>query len=125
MNDSILKSIKKLLGLEADYTVFDEDVKMHINSAFMILNQLGVGPEEGYIVTSDLESWKEFVGNEKDLQLVKSYVYLKVRLLFDPPANSFLVTAMEKQVTEYEWRLNVQIENGGFALPVIESEYTP
>lgn len=110
-NESILDSIKKLVGLDKDYDVFDTDIVMHINSAFFTLNQLGVGPPGGYSVTSDVETWDAFIGNDTRLNAVKSYVYLRVRLLFDPPANSFGISAMEKQVLEYEWRLNVHSEN--------------
>lgn len=112
--DSILESIKKLLGIDSEYTVFDTDIIIHINSAFMILNQLGVGPKEVFEITGKDETWDSFLGDRLiDLSAVKSYIYLKVRSMFDPPTNSFAVDAMDRQIKEYEWRLNVQAEKGG------------
>jgi len=110
MEDSILISTKKILGLAADYTVFDLDVLTHINAAFSILHQLGVGPDEGFFVEDDADLWSDFTllaGSEPSLSLVRTYVYLKVRMLFDPPATSFLQESMSNQIKEYEWRLNV------------------
>lgn len=106
---SILTSIKKLLGITAEYTDFDEDIIMHINSVFMILKQLGVGPKEGFSITGDTEEWADFLPNG-DVNLVKSYIYLKVRLMFDPPINASLVESINRQIAEFEWRLNVEIE---------------
>lgn len=108
-NQSILSTIKKMLGIAEDYDAFDTDVIVNINSVLMILNQLGVGPEKPFIIYGPNEKWSDFV--DKDVELVKSYIYLKVRLMFDPPSNSFLVSSMEKQISEYEWRLNVQVED--------------
>lgn len=105
MNDSILQSIKKLLGLDITYTDFDQDIIIHINSVFMILRQLGVGPEEGYKITSLANVWSEFTSDDIFIESVKSYVYLKVRMLFDPPTNSALITAIQSQISELEWRL--------------------
>ena len=105
MNDSILISVKKLLGIAPDYTVFDQDIIIHINSAIMVLNQLAVGLPN-FIVTSDAETWKQFIGTDTDLQGIKTLVYLRVRLLFDPPATSFAIDAVKTQIAEYEWRLN-------------------
>lgn len=107
---SILDSTKKVLGLEPDYTPFDIDIVMHINSTLATLNQLGIGPAEGFAIEGKEETWEEFIGDSKQLNSVKTYVYLKVRLLFDPPATSFAIDAMQKQITEFEWRLNVQRE---------------
>jgi hypothetical protein len=101
--DSILLSIKKLLGLDEDYTVFDSDIIIHINSAFTILYQLGVGPSEGFRIIDDTAEWSDFFG--LDIELVKTYIYLKVRLIFDPPQSSFLIEAYNKQIAEFEWRL--------------------
>lgn len=111
MTDSILTSTKKLLGISADYTQFDLDILMHINSVFATLNQLGVGPETAFYVNDDTEVWGDLLGVETDVNSVKSYVYLKVRLLFDPPTTSFAINAMEKMIQEYEWRLNVVADN--------------
>lgn len=110
MEESILISTKQLLGLAPDYTVFDPDVLTYINTAFSVLNQLGVGPVEGFVVLDDSAKWEDFallVGSEPSLGLVKTYVFLKVRMLFDPPQTSFLIEAMNNQIQEYEWRLNV------------------
>lgn len=107
MEDSILKSTKKILGLADDYTPFDLDVITHINAAFSLLDQLGVGQEGGFFITDDTAMWAEFLAPPNQLNLVKTYVFLKVRSLFDPPATSFLIEATEKQIKEYEWRLNV------------------
>lgn len=119
--DSILTAIKKLLGIEEDYTHFDADIILNINSVLMVLNQLGIGPETGLYITDKDETWSSLLGERKDLEAVKTYVYLKVRMMFDPPTNSFLVDATERQLTEFEWRLRAQaekteiIEEGGIA----------
>lgn len=110
MENSILISTKKVLGVDASYTVFDLDILMHINAAFSILQQLGVGPAEGFFIEDDSAQWTDFVlepGSEISINLVKTYVQLKARMLFDPPTTSFLIEAMTKQINEYEWRLNV------------------
>lgn len=104
MQESILTSIKKLLGVTEDYTHFDTDVIMHINSVFMILMQLGIGPAEGFSITGDSEVWSDFLSDATWFESVKSYVYLKVKLIFDPPQSGTLLNAMEKQVSEFEWR---------------------
>lgn len=108
MQDSILTDVKKLLGITEDYTHFDTDIVIYINSALSTLNQIGVGPQEGYRIGSADEGWSEFMGNTDLLEEIKSYVYLKVRLIFDPPTNAFMVTAMEKQIDELTWRLSVK-----------------
>lgn len=105
--DSILTSIKKLLGITEEYEHFDQDIIMHINSVFMILTQMGVGPEEGFSIEDDSASWSDFTSNAKVLESVKSYIYLKVRLLFDPPASSSVMDSMNRMISELEWRLNV------------------
>ena len=108
--ENILDSIKKLLGIDEADLNFDQELIMHINSVFMVLNQLGVGPVGGFKISSNEEVWTDFVSTRLDLESVKSYIYLKVRLLFDPPQNSFLVGSIEKQIEENEWRLQVQVE---------------
>lgn len=110
--ESILTSVKKLIGIEESYKHFDQDIIIYINSAFANLNQLGVGPTEGFNVESETETWSDFIGERKDLESIKSYVYLKVRLLFDPPQMGYLVDAIKDQIKEIEWRLNVQVEGG-------------
>lgn len=108
--ESILISIKKLLGLEADYTVFDADITMHINSVFMILNQLGVGPEKCFKIDDDLAVWTDFTEDIEQVEAVKTYIYHKVKMLFDPPSSSAVIEANKQIISELEWRLNVQSE---------------
>jgi len=110
METSILTSTKKILGIAEDYTVFDLDIITHINSAFSTLTQLGVGPPEGFMITDATEVWDDFVANDFQYNPVKSYVFLRVRQLFDPPSTSYLIAAVEKQIQELEWRLNVYRE---------------
>ena len=109
MDDSILLTIKKMLGIAEDDTAFDTDVIVCINSAIMTANQIGIGTD-GFIVTDSNETWGEFIGNDSRLEAVKLYIYLSVRLAFDPPANSFVVSSFEKQRDELTWRLNVHAE---------------
>ena len=109
--DSILTSIKKLLGIEEDYTQFDTDIIMYINSALMNLNQLGVGIEGGFTIEDATSSWSDLIGDRKDIQGVKTYIYLKTRLVFDPPQMGYLVDSITNQISELEWRLTVQVEN--------------
>jgi len=104
--DSILDSIKKPLQVQFDYDVFDHDIMMHINSVFFTLGQLGIGPEGGYQISDADDTWDAFLGDDPMLNSVKSYMYLRVRMLFDPPSNSFTQTAMKEQIQELEWRLN-------------------
>lgn len=111
--ESILVSIKKMLGIDKDYDHFDPEIIIHINSVLMVLEQLGVGPEEGFFITGNDEVWSVFLGKHlKHIEAVKTYVYLKVRLIFDPPTTSFLIDAITRQITELEWRLNVKAEGG-------------
>ena len=98
--DSILTSIKKLLGIAEDYEAFDMDIIIHINSAFMILNQLGVGPDEPFTITDKNDLWTDFISDTK-LETVKSYIYLKVKMMFDPPSSSFILNAMKDQISEF------------------------
>ena len=105
MEESILTSIKKLLNISVDDKSFDQDVLIHINSVFMILNQLGVGPEKAFRITGAENTWDEFLSDEEMLEAVKSYIYLKVRLIFDPPTSSVLAEAIKNNISELEWRL--------------------
>lgn len=107
MSESILTSVKKTLGLDSSYTAFDQDVILFINGVFSTLNQLGIGPEGGYSIAGDTETWDAFIGSNKKLNQVKTYVYLCVRILFDPPQTGYLMEALQKQKLELEWRLNV------------------
>ena len=108
--DSILTSVKKMLGIPEDYEQFDIDIIMHINSVFMILTQLGVGPEEGFTISNKSDKWSDFIGEGKLVELVKSYIYLKVRLIFDPPQSSSVIEAINRQISEFEWRINVEVD---------------
>lgn len=110
MEDSILISTKKILGLADEYTPFDLDVLTHINGAFSVLQQLGVGPLEGFFIEDANAKWTDFDVPAYQRNMVKTYVFLKVRLLFDPPSTSYLVEAANKQVDQLEWRLNVTRE---------------
>lgn len=104
MQESILTSIKKLLGITEEYTHFDADIIMHINSVFMILMQLGIGPANGFSISDDSAVWSDFLSDVTWFELVKSYVYIKVKLIFDPPQSGTLISAMENQASEFEWR---------------------
>lgn len=108
MNGSILNDIKKLLGIDPDYTDFDRDIIIGINSALMILAQLGVC-EEGFYIQNDEDEWADLLDGESELELVKSYIHLKVRLMFDPPSGAVL-ESMKELIKEYEWRLNVKVD---------------
>lgn len=108
---SILDSIKKLLGIDPTDTSFDDEIVMDVNSVFSILSQLGLGPPDGFFIQDNTQEWSSFLGERKDLEFVKTYIYQKVRLMFDPPQNSFLVDSIKKQCEEFEWRLNVQISS--------------
>lgn len=110
MNTSILTSTKKILGIDSSYTAFDLDIITHINSVFSTLSQLGIGPEIGFAIMDEDALWSDFLGNDHNLNAVKTYTYLRVRLLFDPPVTSFQLDAMKQQIAESEWRLNVYVE---------------
>ena len=108
--DSILTSIKNLLGIVEECTDFDQIIIMHINSVFSILNQLGVGPAAGFSIEDDSAVWSDFIGNDSRLSDVKSFVYLKVRMLFDPPLSSAVAESMDRLANELEWRINVTVD---------------
>lgn len=112
MEESILVSVKKLLGILDAYTDFDVDIIMHINSTFTILTQLGVGPSEGFMITDKTSTWGEFISDPAELNLVRTYVYQRVRLMFDPPTSSMLLDALKEQIREFEWRMNVAEDKG-------------
>lgn len=112
MNESILTSIKSMLGPDGDYDDFDKDLIIFINSAFSTLAQLGVGPPKGYCIQDAENVWSEFIpDNRDDLESIKTYVYLKVKLIFDPPTNAAALEAIKEQIKETEWRLNVAVES--------------
>lgn len=110
--DSILTSVKKMLGITEDYEHFDADLIMHINSVFMILTQLGVGPSKGFSIDGKSDTWDDFISTGSNLEAVKSYMYLKVKLLFDPPLSSAVMESMNRMISELEWRLNVSVDPG-------------
>ena len=110
-DESILAETKKVLGLDESVVVYDQDVLMHINSAIGTLSQLGIGPTGGFEVEDATAKWSDFLSTDLHLSPVKTYVYLRVRLLFDPPSNSWTTTAMKQQIEELEWRLNVVRED--------------
>ena len=115
MDDSILNDLKKMLGIDTELNVFDQDLIIHINSVFMTLHQLGVGPKSVFRISGPTETWSNFLvdsRSENDLSAVKDYIYLKLRILFDPPSTSYVLSALESQMKELEWRLNVQAERG-------------
>lgn len=125
MESSILKSTKKLLNLKEDYLAFDLDVIMFINSAFSSLSELGVGSDPMMVVTGDEETWEQLNLDDDALSLVKIYIYLKVRMLFDPPATSFLIASVEKLISEHEWRLvtfHDSTVEATYAQPPVEEE---
>lgn len=108
--ESILTSIKKLLGIEENYEHFDQDIIMHINSIFMVLTQLGVGPSEGFVIEDESSLWSDFITDDAKISAVKTYIYLKVKLLFDPPLSSAVIESINRSISELEWRLNVSAE---------------
>ena len=114
---SILTSTKKILGIAEDYTVFDEDIITHINTAFSTLTQLGVGPADGFMIEDAVAEWDDFIVDDFQYNSVRSYVFLKVKQLFDPPTTSYLIASTEKQIEELEWRLNVHREETAWVDP--------
>lgn len=118
MDASILTSTKKVLGIDESYTAFDPDVIMHINTAFATLSQLGIGPASGFMIEDNGPMWSDFIGDDLNLNPVKTYVYMRVRLAFDPPGTSFHINALEEQIKELEWRLNVHREGESWVDPM-------
>lgn len=110
MQDSILMTIRKLVCGDPYADHFDTDLLVHINACFSILNQLGVGPENGFVVTDETQSWSSYSDNDRILNIVKTYVTLKVKKIFDPPLTSSVLEAMDKEIKELEWRLNVAVD---------------
>ena len=110
--ESILTSIKKLLGIQAEYTAFDQDLIIHINTAFAVLNQLNIGPPYGFVIEDDTTTWDAYI-TSCNLTMVRSYIYMKVRLMFDPPTSGVLVESMNSMISELEWRLYLEGDKGG------------
>lgn len=109
--ESILITIKKLLGIEADYDHFDADLIIFINSVFPVLSQLGVGPAGGFLIMDDSATWDDYIPDSKNLSFIKSFIHLKVKLIFDPPESSAAIKSIEEQIDELEWRINVAAES--------------
>lgn len=105
--ESILTSIKKMLGIAEEYTHFDADLIMHINSVLSILTQIGVGSSEGFSIKDENDVWEDFITEDSKLELVKSYIYMKVKILFDPPLISSVIESMNRMISELEWRIQV------------------
>ena len=110
MQDSILMTIRKLVCGDPYADHFDTDLLVHINACFSILNQLGVGPENGFVVTDETQSWSSYIADNYILNMVKTYVTLKVKKVFDPPLTSSVLEAMDKEISQLEWRLNVAVD---------------
>lgn len=113
MNDSILSSIKSLLGIEDDYTVFDQDLAIQINTAISVLYQLGLETAKDYRVVDYQNSWSELMGDYGNIELVKTIIYLRTKKVFDPPQSQTVMSAIDSQIHELEWRLNIEVDNGG------------
>lgn len=118
MEDRILASTKKVLGVPEDYTAFDLDIMTHINAAFSVLTQLGVGPAVGFFIEDEAPVWTDFIDENVTLNMVKTYIYLKARILFDPPTTSYLIEALNKQIAEYEARISYEREGESWTIPV-------
>jgi hypothetical protein len=126
--DSILDSIKKMLGLESSFTAYDIDITIHINSVFSTLHQLGVGPTSPFKIVDKNDTWVGFIGNVLSIDSVKTYMYMKVRLIFDPPTNSFTIDAYKQQISEFEFRLKTAMEEANsptYVPPVVVPSPVP
>ena len=110
MDTSILTTIKRLLGIEEEYTHFDTDIIVHINTVLMILRQMGVGPVEGFSIEDSTSIWSDFISEIQNFEAVKTYIYLKVKLVFDPPLSATVIASYEKVIAELESRLNMSAE---------------
>lgn len=126
MAGSILDDTKKVLGIEAEYTAFDTDIIMQINTVVSALWELGIGPPEGFQILGKEETWDQFFGDDPRLNMVKTYIYLRVRMLFDPPTTSYLIEALTRQYEEIGWRISVYREGRDhpYVEPVGDSSYT-
>lgn len=123
MIESILETIKKMLGLSKDYNSFDTDIIVHINTVLSNLTQMGIGPEQGFTITGYNETWSQFVtSNPLKTQQIKSYIYLKVKTMFDPTANSNVAEAIKNSITELEYRLYVEEENSRYTKSLANEE---
>lgn len=117
MTESILDSVKKVLGFDPTYTAFDIDVIIHINSVFSDLCDLGIGPTTGFSITDNTAQWSDFLGTDLTLDRVKSYMFLRVKMIFDPPVSGFAIDAIKQQIQQFEWRISVQREGTAWVDP--------
>jgi hypothetical protein len=115
--DSILDSVKKALGIDQNYDAFDVDILMHINTVFSTLHQLGVGPEAGFAIEDASPTWDDYLNGDLRLNNIKTYIYMRVRMIFDPPTTGFLLTSMKEQIQEMEWRISVRREGDEYVDP--------
>lgn len=122
MEDSILNTIKKMVGVGVDYSVFDVDIIVLINSALSTLRDLGIGPKEAFVVEDETQKWKDYILNINDFVDVKEYIFLKVKIMFDPPSSSYVLDAYKNRMSELEWRLNVRSESECFREEVVVDE---
>lgn len=119
MAQSILTSIKKILGVAESDESFDDQVLFHINSVIASLDDLGIGPDDGFMVEDSTATWDAFIGTDPRFNNIKTYVHLRVRLLFDPPQTSFLIESLDRQITKLEWLLNVKREGDAWVDPFL------
>jgi len=119
--DSILTSVKKIIGIAEADTSFDADVILHTNTVFSVLHQLGIGPTEGFMIEDATPTWDDFLAGDKRLNMVKTYIYLRVRLLFDPPQTSFVIESLNKQIEELEVRMSIVREGDSWVDPMAET----
>lgn len=117
MDDSILDSVKKIVDIAEGINEFDNRIIMYINTSLATLNQLGVGPEHGFMIQDATPTWEDFLGSDPNFNLVQSYVCLQVRMLFDPPTTSFTIDAMNNQIAKFEWRISVYREGKDWSDP--------
>ena len=117
MSESILTSTKKMVGIDEGYTAFDLDIINHINTVFSDLNQLGVGPAEGFMITDASAVWSDFLAGDLRMNNIKTYIYFRIRLMFDPPTTSYLITALDEQRKELEWRISAYREQNSWTDP--------
>lgn len=123
MNESILTSIKKTLGLDENYTAFDADIVLYINAVLSDLNQLGLGPPSGFVITGADETWAQFIGGDLTQNNIQVYVGLRLRLLFDPPESSYAITSFQEQINQLEWRIRERREEYAWTDPDPSPEY--
>ena len=122
--DSILISIKKLLGISEEYKHYDQDIIMYINAVFATLTQLGVGPAEGFSIIDENDIWSDFIPTDPKFEPVKTYTYLKVRMMFDPPDRSSVAEAINNNIKELEWRINIAVDTDEISSNVTDNYVT-